>query len=101
MMQLCVTAFIVQFGLVVSIEEPTCLSRFDYDYKMLTKMVDLETQYKLDKDASEKQIQVLMEKIDDMTSLLHKYKQNQDDSGNLLIIYMLTFYEIMCYICYT
>ena len=64
-------------------------------------MVDLETQYKLDKDASEKQIQVLMEKIDDMTSLLHNYKQNQDDSGNLLIIYMLTFYEIICYICYT
>ena len=64
-------------------------------------MVDLETQYKLDKDASEKQIQVLKEKIDDMTSLLHKYKQNQDDSGNLLIIYMLTFYEILCYILYT
>lgn len=24
--------------------EPTCLSRFDYDYKMLTKMVNIENE---------------------------------------------------------
>ena len=24
------------------VEEPRCLSRFDYDYKMLTKVIDLE-----------------------------------------------------------
>lgn len=26
--------------------EPTCLSRFDYDYKMLTKMVEMEATIK-------------------------------------------------------
>ena len=87
------TSFIVQIAFAICIEEPACLSRFDYDYKMLTKMVDLETQYKLDKDAGENQIQELMDKLDDMTSLLNQYKQDLDDTGNLLIVCMSLVYE--------
>ena len=66
MLLLCVTVFVVHITVTFGLEEPTCLSRFDYDYKMLSKMVDLETQLKSFKEIAEKQIQLLMDRLDDL-----------------------------------
>jgi len=64
MLLLCLIVSGVQVAFTICLEEPTCVSRFDYDYKMLSKMVDLETQLKSLKENARNQIQLLMDRLD-------------------------------------
>lgn len=64
--------------------EPTCLSRFDYDYKMLTKMVDLETEQKLFKESIDGQLKLLSDKLHDYLERITRLEEDQRTQTNLL-----------------
>jgi len=82
-LQLVVLLFVLH-AVVVTLEEPTCLSRFDYDYKMLTKLVDLETQRKHTEKTHGQHINMLMDKLDDMSLLLEQFERSQKDNTAML-----------------
>ena len=65
MLLLCLTVIVVQVAFTIGQEQTTCLSRFDYDYKMLSKMVELETEMKSSKETALNQIQSLKDRLDE------------------------------------
>jgi len=71
-------------GIIVGLEEPTCLSRFDYDYKLLTKMVDLEAKQKNVEERSTEKYQLLTDKIDETVKQLKHYAQSQQQMADQL-----------------
>ena len=89
MLLLCLTVIVVQVAFTIGHEETTCLSRFDYDYKMLSKMLELETEMKSSKDTALNQIQSLKDRLDE---------QGNTQTGMHLYMYYTIINNVCVYI---